>query len=266
MATRHGGTRRKLDAKVAELGLLDLPTRPHAPVAEADLALLPAPAARWLRRAGVVGAIPVRSFRAGFEGEMRTKPGQGWMPLSAWQLNTVDPIARVFQMRVDAAHVIPMLGIDSYVDHTGYMRGRVLGLVTVAEGRGREFDLGELVTWVNDAVMLAPSMLLGEHVTWRAVDEHSFELTVVDGDNTVAAQVTVDADGMVADFVTQDRWYAGTDPPSRARWHTPLSGWVSHHGRWFPGHGEAVWSFEEGDFAYVRGRFDPDTVEFDITS
>jgi hypothetical protein len=47
------------------------------------------------------------------------------------------------------------------------MHGKLLGLVTVADGEGREFDLGELVTYVNDAAMLAPSMLLTASATRR---------------------------------------------------------------------------------------------------
>jgi C1A family cysteine protease len=41
-----------------------------------------------------------------------------------------------------------------------------------ATARG-QFDLGELTTYVNDALMLAPSMLLTPAVTWRAVDDDS---------------------------------------------------------------------------------------------
>jgi hypothetical protein len=35
------------------------------------------------------------------------------------------------------------------------MHGKLLGLMTVVVGRGEEFDIGELVTYLNDAVLIA---------------------------------------------------------------------------------------------------------------
>ena len=264
--TRHDGTRRKLDRLVAELGLLRHGTPQVEPVTENRLDALPEPAQRWLRRAGVVGHPPVTNFRVRFDGRIRMKPGQGWMPLVAWQLNTVDPIARIFQMRVDAAHVVPMFGTDSYVSGTGEMRGRLLGLVTVAEGRGEEFDLGELVTWLNDAVMLAPSMLLRPSVTWAEDDDRSFSVAVADGEHQVTARVVLGDDDLPVDFVTDDRWYAGTDPPTRTRWRTPLEDWTATgDGLPVPGHGAAVWCFDDGEFTYIEGTFDRSTLALDVT-
>lgn len=265
--SHHDGTRRKLDRLVADLGLLDESTLSPDPVTDSQLEGLPEPARRWLRRVGVVGRPPVGNFRVRFDGRIRMKPGQGWMPLRAWQLNTVDPIARIFQMRVDAAHVVPMFGTDSYVSGTGEMRGKLLGLVTVAEGRGEEFDLGELVTWLNDAVMLTPSMLLSPTTTWSEVDDRSFTVGVADGDHRVTARVVLGDDDLPVDFITDDRWYAGTDPPTRTPWRTPFDDWTTtDDGRPLPGRGAAVWCFDDGDFTYIEGTFEPSTFEVDVTT
>jgi hypothetical protein len=82
-------------------------------------------------------------------------------------------------MRIDFAGVLPMFGVDRYRAGHGRMHGRLLGLITVADGSGPEFDIGELTTYVNDALMLAPSMLLTPAVRWAAVDDHSFDVSIV---------------------------------------------------------------------------------------
>ena len=46
-----------------------------------------------------------------------------------------------------------------------------LGLVTVADGAGPEFDIGELSTWLDDAVLLTPGMLLHPRTTREAAGE-----------------------------------------------------------------------------------------------
>jgi hypothetical protein len=132
----------------------------------------------------------------------------------------------------------------------------------VADGTGPEFDLGELVTYVNDAVMLAPSMLLNPNVRWHEVDDAAFDISFTDAGNIVRARCFVDEVGRLVDFHTDDRWYAGTTPPTRTPWSTPIDGWTSvGDGRPVPTSGSAVWHFEGDEFVYARGSFDVVTTD-----
>jgi hypothetical protein len=259
------GPRRRLDRDVARLGLLTpSPPGPLPPVTSADLADLPEPARRWLRWAGVVGRPPARALRVRMRGRIRGAPGEPWMPFTAWQYNTVEPMTRTFRMTLRAGGVVPAFGVDSYLDGRGRMLGRLLGVVTVADGSGPEFDLGELATWVNDAALLAPSMLLGPHTTWEDAGPDEVAVAVADRGNVVRACITVDPGGPPVGFTTDDRWYAGTDPPTRATWRTPLPGWTTTpDGRPVPVATSAVWALPDGDFTYVEGTFDPATLELD---
>lgn len=112
------------------------------------------------------------------------------MPCEAWQYNTTLAPARVYYMRIDFAGVLPMFGVDVYQTGHGRMVGKLLGLITVADGSGPEFDVSELATYVNDALMLAPSMLLTPAVDWAAVDDHSFDLSMSDGRIGVSSRVS----------------------------------------------------------------------------
>jgi len=82
------------------------------------------------------------------------------MPAEVWQYNNAVEVARIFHMRIDFAGVVPMVGRDSYVHGKGIMHGKLLGAVTVVRSEGPETDLSELVKYLNDAVLMAPSMLL----------------------------------------------------------------------------------------------------------
>lgn len=240
-------------------------TVPGPPVAAAtvvtdhELDGLPEPAQRYLRAMGVVGRPRDWSFLVRFSGRFK-RPGRPWMSCEAWQYNANRPIVRIFDMRIDVAHVVPMVGRDSYVDGCGSMRGKVLGLVTVADGSGPEFDLGELVTYLNDALVLAPSMLLDGSTTWAAVDEHSFDLTLTDGANRVTARAFVGPDGLLRDFSTEDRWCDLPTGLVRARWTTPFAGWTDVDGRpWLTG-ARAVWELPGGPLPYIEGTFVPDSI------
>lgn len=233
-------------------------------VTDADLDPLPVAAQRYLRAMDVVGWPRTRSFRVRFSGRFRRGPDQPWMPCTAWQYSCGPVPARAYAMRVDMAGVLPMYGTDTYAGGHGRMRGRLLGLVPVADGSGPELDLGELTTWVDDAVLLAPSMLLGPAATWRGVDDATFDVTVRDAGLTSTARVTLDADGRPADVVSEDRWADLPGGRVRAAWHTPVERWERHAGGWFPGPGRAVWALPDGDLEYARGRFDPSTFVADL--
>ena len=220
--TRHLHARLAADADV-----LALPAGPpvEEPVAAADLAGLPTAAARYLRFAGVVGRPPDWSFQAHFDGRFRLRQGLPWLPCEAWQYNSRLDLARVFHMRIDAMGVVPMVGRDAYLHGRGQMRGRLLNLMTVAESSGPESDLSELVTFLNDAVFLAPSMLLRLPVSWGDADDHCFDVTLTDAGLRVTARVSVDERGAACDFSTGDRYCDTPDGPVRARWTTPVLGW-----------------------------------------
>jgi hypothetical protein len=95
------------------------------------------------------------------------------------------------------AGLLRMTGRDAYTAGQGRMRGTLAGLVTVADSAGPQTSVSELVTYLNDAALLAPSILLELPVTWALVDDDSFEVTLEDAGHRVTAPVFLDESGGV---------------------------------------------------------------------
>ena len=165
MPSGTGQLYRRLAADVAALGSPASPPAP--PVTEADLVALPAAGVRYLNFMGVTGRPPDSSFLAHFTGRFRLRPRQPWMRCQGWQYNRSPGVARLFHMRITAAGILPMNGRDAYLHGRGRMHGKLAGLVTVAHAAGPEADVSELVTYLNDAVFFAPSMLLARRTRHR---------------------------------------------------------------------------------------------------
>jgi hypothetical protein len=235
-----------------------------APVTENDLSGLPDAAQRYLRFMGVVGRPRDRDFRAHFKGRFRRSPGGGWMPCESWQYNSGIEVARIFVMRARLAGVLPMTARDTYVRGRGQLTGSLLGLVTVVNGSGPEFDVGELVMWLNDAVVMAPSLLLDERTSWSDVDHDSFDLTLTDAGHRILARVFIDKRGAVKDFTTMDKRAALPGGLVEARWHTPITGWRDVHGRQLPTRGSTIYDLEEGPYDYAKFNFAPDSLEYNV--
>jgi hypothetical protein len=188
------------------------------------------------------------------------------MNCEAWQYNHRPRVARIFHIRIRAGGVVPVLARDTYVQGRGRMLVRSLDLFTIADGTGVEYDTSELVTYLNDAFMLCPSILFVPAVSMPG-DDHSFDVSLSDHGRTVTARVFVGPDGGPTDFSTTDRFCYDPDHPGqllRARWTTTIAGWQSVDGRPLPTGGQAVWHFPGGPFPYAEFRPIPGSAAFNI--
>jgi hypothetical protein len=249
---------------------LDLPLRPvpDRPVTEQDLAQLPPAAQRYLHFMGVLGRPRDWSFRAGWRGHFRRGPDEEWLPCEAWQYDSAVEVARIFHMRLSLAHVLPTIVRDTYLKGRGRMQAKVWDLFKVVDATGLELDLGEMVTYLNDAVFYAPSMILRPNVEWLAVGENCFDLKLHDAGNSVSARVLIDGRGAPCDFSTTDRFvsdpYTKGHPLVRARWTTPSDDWMTSNGRAAPRRGKAVWHLPGGTFEYARFQLLPQELAFNV--
>jgi hypothetical protein len=157
-----------------------------------------------------------------------------------------------------------MVGVDSYLDGQGRMLGKLLRLVTVVDGKGEEFDIGECTTWLDDAVLLAPTFLLQPCVSWAEVDDNTFDVILTDAGRSVTGRVFLDQRGALLDFSTTDRFFAGPRL-RRAEWRTPVPEWTEVNRRAWPGPFSCVWHLPEGELTYIKGRLDPANVAFNIS-
>src|SRR5919198_3008905 len=120
-----------------------LPRAPSAGVLTGDdLAALPEPVARYVRRSGSVGKPRVTDFRARIHGRIRGGPDKPWMRFTGEQVNTYAPDvrrlflidARMFGLPIDVLHVF---------ETRATMRAKACGLVTLVDASGQDMDRGE---------------------------------------------------------------------------------------------------------------------------
>ena len=240
------------------------PLTPGPPITADDIAALPEPARRYARFLRLEGRPRDVSFRLRFTGRFRTRPDQPWLPCRTRQYDHRPTVTRIFHIRIRMAGIVPVIARDTYLNGRGRMLVRLFGLIPVVNGTGPEYDLGELVTYLNDAVLLAPTFLFTPAITWTPVDDASFDLTLTDHGLTVTARVFVAPDGAPTDFSTTDRYCALPSGLVRARWTTPIPSWQWVDGRPLPVTGEAIWHLPAGPFAYADFQPVPESLQFNL--
>ena len=235
-----------------------------AVIDQAQITLLPRPVQRYLTFMGVAGRPRDWSIRASFNGRFRRAVGP-WSACQAIQYDTRRPVSRVFMMQLALSGFLPVTVRDIYTSGRGTLQAKAFDWFAVAEGRGHELDVGELVTYLNDALLLAPSMLLGPEATWTFVDENAFDVTLRDSELSVTGRVFLDAQGALVDFSTTDRFFDRADGKRlRTEWRTPVRGWQDVGGRKLPTQARAVWQLPDGPFAYADFDFDAARIAFNV--
>ena len=227
---------------------------------EADLVDLPSPLAAYIRRSGAVGQPRVVSFHADFHGRIRSGPDAAWMPFTGQQVNTYGPRPRRIFLMDATRSGLPVTVLHVFADTTATMRVKLLSLFTVVDASGPEMDRGETVTVFNDLVVMAPGVIVDARVRWTALGARHVRGEFTDGDQTISAVLTFNAEHDLVDFVSDDRTRASADGKTftQQRWSTPLAG---HHGS--DGHraftlGKGVWDAGQpgGPFTYLEFRLD----------
>jgi hypothetical protein len=114
-----------------------------------------------------------------------------------------------------------MLNSSIDIDRRGVICSLQPGAAFPAVPSAEPVEVGELTTYLNDAVLLAPSMLLGLATTWSGVDDHTFDVSLSDAARTVTGRVFIDDRGAPRDFSTTDRFADLPGGLVRAEWRTP---------------------------------------------
>src|SRR5262245_58844121 len=105
----------------------------------------------------VVGRERDFSLRASFSGRFR-RDASGWSTCEVEQYDSRGPVTRAFMMKLSLQGLLPVTVRDEYVHGRGSLEVRAFDLARVAQGNGYELDVGELVTYLNDAILMAPSL------------------------------------------------------------------------------------------------------------
>jgi hypothetical protein len=232
-------------------------------VTEADLSPLPEPVRRYLRAAGVVGQPRVRNYRLRFRGRIRSAPDAGWMPFEADQQSFADQPTRLFLMRA-RMFGLPVLVFHRLIGGRATMQVKVAGAIPIADAQGEEMDRSEAVTLFNDMCVLAPGTLVEPGIAWESVDARTARARFTNGEHTISATLLFDDDGLLVNFVSEDRSRASADGASftRLRFSTPLRDYRNFGSVRLAAHGEARWLLPEGEFTY--GEFDLQEISYNV--
>lgn len=225
-------------------------------LAEADLAALPAPVARWLRTSGVLGKPMPASLRLRQSGRFRLGADKPWMPLRALQYYSLDPPQFLWFVRMRLGGLPLIGGGDFYTGGEGQVSMRLYEIFHLADSQGEKLNQGELLRYLSEIIWF-PAAALTPAISWQARDDSSAAATIRHGETTASAVFHFSPDGLPS-CITAER-YMGLGPEATLeQWETPLWDFrefqpgAAYGTLTLPAAGAALWRLADGELRYVE--------------
>lgn len=227
-------------------------------ITEEDLAAVPAPVQRYLRKSGVLGVPFLRAVRG--RGHAEILFNGSWLALDAENYLTAAPLSRNWISRGKYSG-LTMSARDSYCNGEGRMSIRLQDDLRFQEAYGPEMNRGQLVTVLADFALM-PTAWLSPAVTWQAVDDRSAQVALSADGITVRGLVKFDEGDELIEFVTDsDRFEDVDGKPVQRRWSAVCQRFEVVQGLRVCTSGTGIWHDENGPREYVRSTLDE--VQFD---
>jgi hypothetical protein len=119
--------------------------------------------------------------------------------------------------------------------------------------------------YLNDAVLMAPSMLLRPTVSFTDVDDRFVRRRPRRPRPDGHARVFLDDHGRPVNFSTTDRYADLPGGLVQAEWTTPIDGWKTDADRLVFTRGRAIWQLPDGPLDYLEFRTSPGAIRYNLT-
>lgn len=248
------GVRRWAGATEAARGRLAASAQPSAEDTSRSVSV-PPPVERYFARVLPQGQRPVQRVDLKQSGQFRmSEEADSWRTFTATQRFQVDRPGFVWDSRIAAAPMMPVLVRDSYIDGVGGMRASMLGLYTVVNALpSRQLNEGALQRYLAEALWFPTALLPSDHLTWEPVDDQSARVTLTDGATTASLIFDFDASGDVRRVWAPSRPREAKGAYIATPWEVTCSEWREHGGMRIPTYCEVAWRMESGLYMYWKG-------------
>jgi hypothetical protein len=226
---------------------------------EQDLIHLPDIIKRYIRLTGFIGKEKIFNFRAEFNGGIRFKPGEEFMPLKSVQYNFTEIPTRLFYI-IATRKGIRVTGLHLYRKAEAIFKIKILGLFTVVNAFGPKMDQGETVTIFNDLCFMAPGALTDDRINWEPVDDLTVKAVFTNENITIRAVLYFRENGELINFVSNDRYETNGKEYHNYPWSTPVEAYKEINGYRLPGKAKLIYERPEGEFCY--GEFELISMEY----
>ena len=230
----------------------------HEVIRQTDLEGLPRPVQNWLQYSQVVGKERIVAARTKHDVTMRLKENQPWLKAQAKQYFRTEKPGFIWAVDIKMAPLVHIAGKDQYIDGRGNMLIKLLSLITVANGSGKEIDQGTLLRYLSE-IMLVPTAALSDTIQWEGMDSNSAKATMSYKGVTASGVFTFNDKGEILNFVAQ-RYGDFGGGYRMETWCAEITEYKEFNGFKVASKGDIIWKLKTGDYHWYH--FEVKEIEY----
>jgi len=204
---------------------------------------LPAPVQRYFRAVLKDGQPLITTATFELAGTINmSAAGEDWKQFTSWQRAVIHRPGFLWNGSVSMFPGLKAHVHDSYLAGVGRLHATMLGLFTVANGKGGgEIARGEMMRYFAEMVWYPTALLPSEGVRWEAVNDRSASATLTDGLVQVTLLFSFDEAGLIT-TIHADAQGAGIGKDMvMLPWECRMSNYQLRHGMLVPTRGEVAY-------------------------
>jgi hypothetical protein len=214
---------------------------------------LPLPVQNYFKFALKEGQRYIQTVTLSHTGNFRQDENQKWFNIKGEEYFTTTPPGFVWYGRINVLPMIWLTGIDKLVDGNGSFQVKLLSFVTISDApSGIELNESELMRWLAEAPLLPTSLLPGDYLQWKQLNDNSIAKAIV---HTHGVSVELifhfDKYGKII-HVEGQRYRTINNEYLKQTWRGYYSNYVSIENMMIPLNIEVKWNSQKGDFTYAK--------------
>jgi hypothetical protein len=213
---------------------------------------LPEPVQRYFKHVLKEGQSYIRYTRVRHSGQFKTGQDKEWVNIEGEQYFTTEKPGFLWRGETSM-----FTARDMYIADKGRLVVSLLSVINVVDGKGEQYNQGELLRWLSEGVWFPTNLLPSDRLQWTPIDAQTAKLTFKYAGLSLFYTVTFTDSGEIAQMETK-RYM---DEKRLETWIIAASQYKEINGVIVPTAAKVLWRLAQGDFTYAK--FTVKTIEYD---
>ena len=137
---------------------------------------------------------------------------------------------------------------DMYLANKGRLIVTLFSLINVVNGKGEQYNQGELLRWLSESVWFPTNLLPNENLHWSPIDKYTAKITFKYNGLSLFYIVTFNDKDEIIKLETKRYMNA----KNLETWICKMADYKKKNGILIPTTAEALWKLDKGELSYAR--------------
>ena len=192
-------------------------------------------------------------MRMTHDGQFKTGFDKDWININGEQYATTEKPGLIWKGTTSM-----FTARDMYIEDKGRLIVSLFSLINVVDGKGEQYNQGELIRWLGESVMYPTNLLPSEKLKWLPIDSQTAKLTFNYKGLLLFFIITFNEIGEITQMETK-RYI---DEKNLETWIIKLDNYRELNNVLIPTSFEVLWRLKKGDFSYAK--FNLKKIQYNI--